>query len=186
MAYMKNIDIKGKAELEVAVGKINKLLKESALTESRKAWTVIVKVGIARGRNVLVKKLKEENKVLKGGKRMPRIWGEAKVTRFTFNVADTAENRVGGKQDGSSTGSSTKDKPNTDTRAKLNINTRDKPNMNTRDKPNTDTRDKPNTDTREKLNTNSKEKPNMDIRNKPNTDTRDKPNIDTKAKYNKD
>ncbi|KAF8415233.1 hypothetical protein EV426DRAFT_630171, partial [Tirmania nivea] len=141
-------------ELEAAVGEVNKLLRESALTENRKAWTVTAKAGvgefkdesiwtvskvsqdieaikvarevgkllvvvfgckgdilnvwaeegksvkmiapavpitIARGRYALAQKLREENKDLKGGKRMPKLWGGAKVTGFTFDAADAAE-----------------------------------------------------------------------------------------------
>ncbi|KAF8426900.1 hypothetical protein EV426DRAFT_425172 [Tirmania nivea] len=43
MGHTREIDAKGKAELEAAVGEVNKLLRESALTENRKAWTVTVK-----------------------------------------------------------------------------------------------------------------------------------------------
>ncbi|KAF8422186.1 hypothetical protein EV426DRAFT_606304, partial [Tirmania nivea] len=154
MGHTRDIDGKGKAELEAAVEEVNKLLRESALTENRKAWTVTAKAGvgefkdesiwtvskvsqdieaikvagevgkllvavfgckgdilnvwaeegksvkmiapavlitIARGRYALAQKLREENKDLKGGKRMPKLWGGAKVTGFTFDAADAAE-----------------------------------------------------------------------------------------------
>ncbi|KAF8419203.1 hypothetical protein EV426DRAFT_577150 [Tirmania nivea] len=46
---------------------------------------------VVRGRNALVKKLKEENKDLKEGKKMPRVWSGAKATGFMFDVADAVE-----------------------------------------------------------------------------------------------
>ncbi|KAF8418272.1 hypothetical protein EV426DRAFT_679732 [Tirmania nivea] len=136
MGHTRDIDEKGKVELEAAVGEVNKLLRKSTLTKNRKAWIVTMKdieaikvareVGkllvvvfeykgdilnvwaeegksvkmiapavpsmiITRGRYTLAQKLREENNDLKGGKRMPKHWGGAKVTGFTFDVADVAE-----------------------------------------------------------------------------------------------
>ncbi|RPB27053.1 hypothetical protein L211DRAFT_846604 [Terfezia boudieri ATCC MYA-4762] len=45
----------------------------------------------ARDRRALAEKLRGENKNIKGGKRMPKAWGEARVTGFTFDAADAAE-----------------------------------------------------------------------------------------------
>ncbi|RPB29678.1 hypothetical protein L211DRAFT_33829 [Terfezia boudieri ATCC MYA-4762] len=45
MGHTQDIDGKGKAELEAAVGEVNKLLRESALIEGRKAWSVTAKAG---------------------------------------------------------------------------------------------------------------------------------------------
>ncbi|RPB18350.1 hypothetical protein L211DRAFT_854208, partial [Terfezia boudieri ATCC MYA-4762] len=45
----------------------------------------------ARDRKSLALKLREENKDMVGGKRMPKAWGGARVTGFTFDAADTTE-----------------------------------------------------------------------------------------------
>ncbi|RPB18748.1 hypothetical protein L211DRAFT_853829 [Terfezia boudieri ATCC MYA-4762] len=45
----------------------------------------------ARDRKALARKLREENKDIRGGKRMPKPWGGARVTGFTFDTDNVAE-----------------------------------------------------------------------------------------------
>lgn len=46
---------------------------------------------VAKDRKALAEKLREENKGLKGGKRMPKAWGAVKATGFTFDAAHAEE-----------------------------------------------------------------------------------------------
>ncbi|RPB18830.1 hypothetical protein L211DRAFT_853751 [Terfezia boudieri ATCC MYA-4762] len=154
MGHKQEITVKGKAELETAVAKVNLLLRTTAVTMDRTAWVVTAKAGtgefadestwsvgrvaqdidplkvawevgrmliqvfghtegmlnvwveegsavrliapsvpmpVARDRKALAEKLRSENKDIKGGKRMPKAWGEARVTSFMFDAADAAE-----------------------------------------------------------------------------------------------
>jgi len=45
----------------------------------------------ARGRRDIRKKLREENKYMKMGNRIPKVWGGARTTGLTFDAADYAE-----------------------------------------------------------------------------------------------
>ncbi|RPB19779.1 hypothetical protein L211DRAFT_852895 [Terfezia boudieri ATCC MYA-4762] len=46
---------------------------------------------VPRGRKALGEKIKEENKDLRMARRLPKLWGSAKVTEFIFDVADSEE-----------------------------------------------------------------------------------------------
>jgi len=46
---------------------------------------------VARGRRDIGKKLREENKDMKTGHRFPKLWGDARTTGLTFDVADYTE-----------------------------------------------------------------------------------------------
>ncbi|RPB21145.1 hypothetical protein L211DRAFT_890418 [Terfezia boudieri ATCC MYA-4762] len=51
MGHAQAIDIKGKNELEAAVGKVNMLLRTIAVTQNEKAWTVTAKAGLGEFRD---------------------------------------------------------------------------------------------------------------------------------------